>query len=116
VARVDVEINNAAMEAVLLAARRDALEDGGADLIDACMEESPVGKTGHLRRSHKLGERDPEARYIDVENDAEYALAVHDGAKAHWIRNAFGRGEPVWHPGNKADPWMRRAIDRKSVG
>jgi hypothetical protein len=31
-------------------------------------------------------------------------------AAPHWIPNAFGRGVPVLHPGNAAQPYVRPAI------
>ena len=32
---------------------------------------------------------------------ASHGAPLDRGAVAHWIPNAFGRGVPVWHPGNK---------------
>lgn len=96
-ADVDVDINGAAQEAALLAWRRDALENEGAALMAVAMEEAPVD-TGNLRRSHKLGEPNADATEIEIVADTDYSLYVHDGTRRQ-----------------SAQPWMRRAIDRKAL-
>lgn len=106
-----VDLDRAATEAVLLKARYGALVDGSTRLNERCQLNSPVGLTGNLRRSHDVIEPDPDAREAGVEATADYAAAVHEGAVPHDIRNAFGRGETVRHPGNKAQPWMTRSVD-----
>jgi hypothetical protein len=37
---------------------------------------------------------------------AEHAEAIEKGAGPHMIPNAFGRGVPVLHPGNAAQPYL----------
>ena len=41
-----------------------------------------------------------------------YALYVHEGTRAHDIPNAWGRGFTAKHPGTKANPFARRAMER----
>lgn len=111
----DVDIDSAALERVLLAARRDAMEDAAPRLLASSMDECPVGETRNLRRSHEINWLDFQFYQVLIEALAEYAAAVHEGARPHDIPNAFGRGDTVWHPGNEANTWMRRAIDRETV-
>jgi hypothetical protein len=40
-----------------------------------------------------------------------YPLDVEFGTRPHTIPNAFGRGEPVQHPGTTAQPFMRPSIE-----
>jgi hypothetical protein len=107
----DIDIDNAAMEALLYRARRNALEDASARLVERGMVNCPVGKTGNLRRSHKKIDPNADATEAGAEATADYAAAVHDGARPHTIPNAFGRGKPVEHPGNEPNPWLRRSVD-----
>lgn len=78
--------------------------------------------TGNLRAHNQMrvSRAAPGARGL-VYNDAEYALAVHDGSGPYTIRPRKGKalkfevdGRTVYarsvrHPGTKGRPWMRRA-------
>lgn len=107
----DVDLDHAAIEDLLYRVRRDELEDASDRLVERGMANSPVGKTGNLRDSHKPVPVNADATEAGAEATEDYAAAVHDGARAHWIPNAFGRGEAVWHPGNEPNPWLRRSVD-----
>lgn len=107
-ADIDVDVNEAASEAVALAARRAALADGGARVNVASQAECPVDK-GTLRRSHRVEGPDAEGREVHVLATAGHALPVHEG---HRIV-AWGRETGRYQPPN---PWFRRGIDRASVG
>lgn len=106
-ADVDVDINEAANEAALYAWRRDALENGGMELLIVAQEECPVD-TGNLRRNHKLGEPNANATEIEIVADTDYSLPVHDGHRIVAWGHDTGRYQP-------ANPWLRRAIDRKAL-
>jgi hypothetical protein len=105
------EVDHTATEAVAIAARRAALEEAAAEVLGHALVEVPV-RDGNLRRQHRLGDLGVGAAEIRVENHADYAAAVHEGSVAHDIPNAFGWGITVEHPGNDANPWLRRAMDR----
>ncbi|WP_205807534.1 HK97 gp10 family phage protein [Micromonospora sp. HNM0581] len=81
--------------------------------------------TGRLRTAHReeVGVRAGRV-YGFVENTAEYAAAVHDGTAAHVIRprrpggvlRFEAGGQVVFtslvnHPGTKAQPWLREAME-----
>ncbi|MFU8873232.1 hypothetical protein [Micromonospora sp. SL4-19] len=85
--------------------------------------------TGRLRAAHReeVGVRAGQV-YGFVENDVEYAAAVHDGTGAHVIRprRAGGMlrfetgGQVVFtslvnHPGTRAQPWLREAMEEVAV-
>lgn len=90
---------------------------------------TPV-RTGNLRTHNRHRVYSAATRVIgELFNDAEYAEAVHFGADAHDIRPRRKRGrnrrpaalkftaagETVYarrvrHPGQKAQPWMERAV------
>ncbi|MFI7283098.1 hypothetical protein ACIBOV_22840 [Micromonospora chersina] len=81
--------------------------------------------TGRLRAAHReeVGVRGGQV-YGFVENDVEYAAAVHDGTGAHLIRPRRAGGmlrfetggqvvftSLVRHPGTRAQPWLREAME-----
>lgn len=81
--------------------------------------------TGRLRAAHReeVGVRAGQV-YGFVVNDAEYAAAVHDGSAAHVIRPRRPGGvlrfqaggqvvftSVVNHPGTRAQPWLREAME-----
>lgn len=98
-----VEIDGAAMEAVLLKARHAALVDGATRLNERGQANSPV-LSGNLRRSHRVNGPDAEAREAEVEATANYAAAVHEGHREFVFGNATGRYRP-------ANPWLARSVD-----
>jgi hypothetical protein len=110
-----VEIGRQAMEDLLYRVRRDELEDTSERLKERCEANSPIGETRHLHDSHEVIPVNADATEAGVENTARYAAAAHEGARAHIIPNAFGRGESVEHPGNEPDPWMRRSVDEMAA-
>lgn len=110
-----VDINNAAMEELLFGVRKQTLEETAEDLKNRCVQNAPE-RTGELKREHKVGEVNLDATEVEVVADTDYAASVHEGARAHEIPNAFGRGEPVEHPGNDPNPWMSRSIDQMAAG
>jgi HK97 gp10 family phage protein len=95
---VNVDINHAANEAVLLAARRDALEDAQARLTIAAQQTVHV-ITGNLRRSIGPGRLDAERGEAEVEAKADYAIYEHNGTR-------YRSGHPFFH----------EAIDRETIG
>lgn len=105
---VRVDLNSAAVNAVAMAARRDALEDASARLNERCQANAPVD-TGNLRRSHRLIPVDADATEAGVEASANYAVFVHEGHEiVAWGRRT-GRMQP-------ANPWMRRSVDQLAAG
>lgn len=90
---MDVDIDRAALEAVLLLARRETLMDASTRLNERCQFNSPVD-TGNLRRSHRINGPDAEAREAEVEAAADYSLYVHEGTRRQ-----------------RAQPWMTRSVD-----
>lgn len=83
----------------------------------AAKREAPVA-TGRLRRSISY-QAGGEARYI-VAPAVPYAVAVHNGSKPHiirptnkralWWKGALHPVKSVRHPGNRANPFMTRAL------
>ncbi len=65
------------------------------------------------------GARGPRGR---VTSKAKYSMAVHEGARAHWIyprkkKALFWAGarhpvRRVWHPGNASNPFLQKALLR----
>jgi hypothetical protein len=85
--------------------------------------------TGRLRSAHReeVGVRRG-AVYAFVTNDVEYAAHVHDGTGPHVIRPRrpggvlrFEKGGEVVfttyvnHPGTRAQPWLREAMEEVAV-
>lgn len=99
----DLDVNDAAMEAVLLKARHAALVDGATRLNERAQRNAPVD-TGNLRRSHRINGPDAEAREAEVEATANYALYVHEGGRLVAWGNETGKMRP-------ANPWLSRSID-----
>ncbi len=93
-ANVRISIDNAAVEAVARAARKDALEDAAARINVRAQSLAPVD-TGNLRRSHKVEGPDAEARSAEVVADTYYSLYVHAGTR-----------------NQAAQPWLTRAVDQ----
>lgn len=102
--------------------RREGVKRLTARALTAVKEETPV-KTGNLRRRNRILRMTEDGATIG--NDALYAKAVHGGARAHVIvpsrRKALrfkgGDGRYVFrrsvnHPGNRANPFMRRGLQR----
>lgn len=117
--------------------RQKGMAQLGLLSIRYAKEEAPV-KTGNLQRSIRLASSTPAGATVVAASD--YARAVHDGARAHaivpriakalaWPANKADRrltGSPrsstrrasmvfrrkVSHPGNKANPFLRRGIQR----
>jgi len=81
-------------------------------------EQKAPKKTGFLARTHQLKLSPFQA---EIYPTAKYALFVHEGTKPHIISvksakvltdgkgNFFGRS--VFHPGQKAQPWIKWTID-----
>ncbi len=106
---MNVDINQAANEEILLAARHAALEDGGAKVLGRCVQNSPED-SGNLRRNHKLGDVDEQARKVEVVADTDYAFFVHDG----WARRGESTEEDPEGPvvaSYEGNSWMTRSID-----
>lgn len=104
------------------AARRQTMTQVGLVALGYIKQETPV-KTGNLRRQNRLLR--VTATSAVFTNDASYAKAVHDGARAHDIvprnRKALrwrGRdgqmhfARRVRHPGNKPNRFMTRGLQR----
>lgn len=129
-ARVDTEIrlDDGALEA-LARARGQGLTNSVADrTANLARALAPVGRTGDLKRSirHRV-RRTINGYTAEVYSTAPYAIYVHEGTRPHRIepkppRKAlrfevgggpvvvFARG--VNHPGTKAQPFLRDALDR----
>lgn len=105
-----------------------ALELMVPDLLANIIKGTPVDH-GRLQGAWDFDIGDLTARLF---NNVEYALAVHDGAKAHWIeaKNAKALGpipmsgtymgvtfkgtgffKRVWHPGYVGNPFTEPAIE-----
>jgi HK97 gp10 family phage protein len=95
---VNVDINYAANEAVLLAARRDALEDAQARIAASAQQTVHV-ITGNLRRSIRPTRLDAERGEAEVLADTDYAIYEHNGTR-------YRSGHPFFH----------EAIDRETIG
>lgn len=87
------------------AAERTAKEitDKGVEL--ARQNHAPHSRTGELSEGI-IAEYHGKAGLI--RSTAPHAHPIEKGAIAHMIPNAFGRDEPVLHPGNKAYPYLRQ--------
>lgn len=86
-------------------------------------QRSPLD-TGALRQSHRISPPTTSGKVVSMTITAtqKYALAVHEGTKAHVIRpktrtvlawgpktdRVFARS--VNHPGTKPRPWLRNAL------
>lgn len=84
--------------------------------------------SGRLRSAHReeVGIRHGNV-YGFVTNDVEYAEFVHDGTRAHTIRPRRAGGvlrfpvggdvvftTVVHHPGTRAQPWLREAMEHEA--
>jgi hypothetical protein len=81
------------------AAASNELAETLAEFVRAGIAAQTRTRTGRLLASVnaiRLG-----ASESGVVVEADYGAPLDRGAVAHWIPNAFGRGVPVWHPGNK---------------
>ncbi len=99
----DFDLDRAAMEAVLLKARYETLVDASTRLDERAQANAPVD-TGNLRRSHKINGPDADARQVEVEATANYALPLHEGHREFVFGRATGRYRP-------ARPWMTQSVD-----
>ncbi len=95
---MEFRINEAAFQAVAVAARRAALEDAQARLTVAAQGTVHV-ITGNLRRNIRPGRMDAEGGEAEVIADTDYAIFEHDGTR--------------YRPGH---PFFHEAIDRLSAG
>lgn len=79
--------------------------------------------TGNLRALHRMNKRVGKRRVVgQVFSDANYSMAVHNGARAHVIRARKAKalrfqqgGQIVYrasvnHPGVRARPWLAQAL------
>ena len=79
--------------------------------------------TGNMRALHRMNKRVGKRRVVgQVISDANYSMAVHNGARPHVIRARKARalrfqqgGQIVYrnsvnHPGVRARPWLARAL------
>lgn len=112
-----MDLHTDGMERVLAGARRGQLRLTAREALPLMVVECPVGEGPpeggvRLRDNHEIEGPDPQAHSITIVNNKRYTAPVHEGSRPHAIPNAFGRGVTVMHPGNKANPWMRRALDR----
>lgn len=98
-----VDLDNSAVEAVLLDARRETLTENGLELGIRCQANAPE-QTGRLIREHDVQEPDAEAREIKIVFGAPYSLYVHEG----WSRESDGAS----YQGN---PWATRSIDQMAA-
>lgn len=115
-----IEVDQEGVERLLYGARREFLTETARRVLPLAAEEAPVGEGPpengvRLRDNHEIEGPDADARLILIVNDKRYAAPVHEGSKPHLIPNAFGMGFTVEHPGNAANPWLRRALDRLAV-
>lgn len=114
-------------------APRGALKSGAKRIESLALVLCPVGKTGNLRRSITVKQtRGADGRFgsgFEVSAGgplAPYVLPVHQGARPHAIfpKKKGGRlvfdwpkaglhpavFKSVWHPGNRAQPFLRDAL------
>ncbi|MFJ1539288.1 HK97 gp10 family phage protein [Micromonospora chalcea] len=105
--------------------RRGRTVERGAKRRCPVSEDGSNGNPpGHLRDSITASEvgRDAAGLYVDVGTDVDYALPVELGSRPHVIESGgdyplrnpktgqvFGRR--VNHPGTKAQPYLRPALD-----
>ena len=85
----------------------------------ASIEDCPK-ITGYLSQTIKMRYiAAPRGFVVRIVAFAPYAAAVHEGARAHDIPNAFGFGPTFgiggrfgghFHPGNKGNPFLRRNL------
>lgn len=75
------------------------------DMVPDAVRYAPRDTDYLASRIH--AEHDEDLSYLVA--DAEYAAAQELGAQPHTIPNAWGRGVPVEHPGNAAQPYLRPA-------
>lgn len=93
-----VDVNHAANEAVLLAARQAALDAAGENL-EAAAKQTVHVLTGNLRDEIAYIGVNPQVTEGYVLADTNYALHEHDGTR--------------YRPGH---PFFHEAIDREAVG
>lgn len=129
-ANVDTEVrlDDGQLEAVARARGR-ALTDSVADrTVNLARALAPVGRTGDLKRSIRHRVRRTIYGYTaEIWSTAPYAIFVHEGTRPHEIRPnpprkalrfASGGGgrivfaRRVHHPGTKAQPFLKDALDR----
>lgn len=125
---VDLKLDKVAE--VQYRARRDGLGLHGESLRIRCVENAPMGPfpfrlrdrrgaeeihPGWLKAHHRLNGPDEDARTISVDAETEYAAAVHEGARPHFIPGGLGFDPGVMHPGNRANPWMTRSVDEMAA-
>lgn len=102
--------------------RANRAADRAQQLCPVSPEGSNGNLPGHLRDSIEARSgRDGEGVYAEYGTDVEYALPVELGSRPHVIeshgdyplRSADGRvfGKRVNHPGTKASPFLRPAMD-----
>jgi hypothetical protein len=88
VADARIDIDNAALEAVLLVARRGALEETQAELVGAAQQTVHV-ITGNLRRNIKRGDINADATEAEVVADTDYAVYEALGTRYRPPHNFF---------------------------
>lgn len=71
--------------------------------------------TRNLLDQHQRETHPTEGRIFVNTSKVKYAEAVHEGSGPYTIKNAYGRGISVRHPGLKARPWLDYA-QRKARG
>lgn len=106
-----------------LRSKGTTVERGAKRRCPVSPEGSNGNPPGHLRDSIESSDvgRDAQGLYVDVGTDVSYALFPELGTRPHVIeshgdyplRNKQGRvfGKRVNHPGTKATPYLRPALD-----
>lgn len=101
----------ALLNAAGAAAARELVEtaaDDAADLAPVGPAREDYGRRGKLTENIEPVMTSAKVGVIVVR--PLHGGAQEHGAGPHMIPNAFGRGAPVLHPGNPAQPFVRPAI------
>jgi hypothetical protein len=115
-----IVINHVNAERVAHEAREDGLIRAAARVVVLIQSVTPVGLTGHLRRSIERGELDEGARFIWVVAMAAYSIYVERGTgiyaaegrgrRTPWVYRDF-RGNFYTTEGMRPQPFMTRGLD-----
>jgi hypothetical protein len=126
--RISITVDVSALNAEAARVGRVEVTDMCRKIKNQAIVNCPVDM-GFMRGQHFMRVGDEATRIVgEVENQAEYAGAVHNGSKARIIRPRKGKflrfevggrvvfARSVRHPGTKGRPWLRSAAETVAQG